>query len=334
MIFKKLILLLVSINLIHTFCNSQNTFTERLTMYYDVNVPKTDSLYNVILSDTVISRQGTYKDFMDFIVPNNLLYKDTMVSVCIITKMRGDSFRNSIGLSNEYKTKILVFISDVLLYKHINNYLNILPDCLFDYNFWEYGNDINDSIQYNATLKNNLKQIIQNKTNYLVPSAIRLFDECHLQELFPYVIKYAVKPYFEDTAYKQRAIDSVWGYIYFLAKANDNDVLPYLYKAISKFECPDIYSMEKYGNASELAFITKDNHVKKNIYLNLLKNAYCMQKMVVPTILRNDPRKTYFETIILDRLKIQYKNFPIEKVQRLSNKAQVEFVRNWIEKNM
>jgi hypothetical protein len=330
---KKIIILLISANFISLYCYSQNAFIEKLTKYYDVEVSKTDSLYNVILSDTLILSQGTYNSFMDFVVTKNLLYKDTIVSVCIITKMKGDSFRKSIGLSNEYKTKILTFISDVLLNEPMNSYFSILPDCLFDYNFWESGYNVNDNIQYNERLLNNLTQIIQTKSVYLRPNSIRLFKACYLEKMFPYVIDYVIKPYFESPEYKKITNYLIWSHLYQLAKVNNQEVLPYLYKALSESGCEVGYSMRKYTNAKELTYIIKDNNIKKNIYINLLKDD-CITKLIIPTIDRDDTsRKTYFDAI-LDDLEIQYNDFPIEEIRKLNTKKQVEFVEKWIKKNI
>jgi hypothetical protein len=323
-----ILLLLISIT-----CNAQDAFTERLKVYYDNNTPKNDSLYMVIMRDTIIDKYGNYVELMQFVGETDLLYHDTLTSVYLIYKMHEDSFRKSIGLSNKDKNKILIFLSTVLLNSPSKDYrYNNVSQNLFDYNFWESFGQANDSILYNNDLINNLKQILKYKTDCLTSNTVRLLSICHLENLFAYVIKYAIKPYFESSTYTHQTNRLVWSHIYFLVQANNKEVLPYLYKTLSESGCKNNYHFQKYRDISELIYTINDMQVKKNILLSMLKDD-CLFKLYNPTILRHEKSIPYFTFLILNFL-MQYNNFPIEEVQKLSEKKQVEFVEKWIRKNM
>jgi hypothetical protein len=70
----------ISKHTIDIVCSAQNAFTERLKIYYDDNTPKNDSLYTVILQDTVIDKNGSCKDLLQFVDINNLFSKDTLIA--------------------------------------------------------------------------------------------------------------------------------------------------------------------------------------------------------------------------------------------------------------
>jgi hypothetical protein len=327
--FKNMVI--ASLLLIYSWdAQSQSSFGKRLPIYYNCETNNIDSLIYEIVNDTVIKKYGNYPELIDCLGSTNALYNDTLVSYIIIQHLI--TYRKVAKLTDSEKNEILTFLSDLVLAK-IKNETEINKHCNAYYLFnWELWQAIGNSIKYNRRLIENLKNIIEIKPDILESYSVGRFTNYGLNELYPYVINYAIKPYFENTTNATTG-RKIWGHIYSLAKVNNQEVLPYLYKALSESGCDINYSMGKYTNAKELTYIIKDSNIKKNIYINLLKDD-CITKLIIPTIDRDDTsNRTYFDAV-LDDLKMQYNNFPIEAVQKLSEKKQVEFVEKWIRKNM
>jgi hypothetical protein len=329
-IFKKN-MVIASLLLIYSWdAQSQSSFCKRLPIYYNCETDNIDSLIYEIGNDTVIKKYGNYPELINYLGSTTALYNDTLVSYTIIQNLI--IYRKVANLTDSEKNEILDFLSNLILSK-IKNETKINKYCNANYLFnWELWQVISNSIKYNRRLIENLKNIIEIKPDILESYSVGRFTNYDLRELYPYVLNYAIKPYFENTT-NATTSGKIWGHIYYLAKANNKEVLPYLYKVLSESGCSINYSMRKYTNAKELTYIINDNNVVKNIYLNLL-NDNCITKLIIPTIDRDDnSERTYFDAILED-LKIQYNSFPIENIKRMSTKKQVEFVEKWIKKNM
>ncbi|MDR0798526.1 MAG: hypothetical protein LBN18_02030 [Dysgonamonadaceae bacterium] len=334
---KKKIILTIVFVLLSTSFYAQSSFIQRLSVYYDTNITNKDSLCSEIWRDTIIKNQGNYKEFIHFTDSYNTLYRDTLISINILYLLQGNNYQREIDLTNVDKIKILTYISDIILSdynKSVKRNINDkdLTTYLICSNFWILDRLPNDSITHSSHLINNLHHIIKERSECLPFSTVRLFNLYGLNSLFSLIVEHAIKPNFKEG--KSVTNNTTWGHIYFLTKYNNKEVLPYLYKALSESGCSIDYYMEKYTNTGELAFLAKDMNIRKNIYLNLLKDD-CITELIVPTLYRYDTSEvSYFERIILERIKYQYDNFPIETVRKMNTKKQIEYVKKWIQKNM
>ena len=159
--------------------------------------------------------------------------------------------------------------------------------------------------------------------------AVGFFVQVGLKDLYPDIVNIMIKPYFDNPEYKNTSRE-VWYPIYYLTLGQNQEVLPYLYKSVAESGCESYRYFDKYGRI--LTLLSKVNPlIKKQILLQVLKDN-CLTTLYTPTI-GSERSMSHFELIVLLSLK-KYPTFPIEEVKKLSVPKQVEFVRDWIEKNL